>query len=378
YLENEVKKADLHLHVDESVDLSAPAPKDVLSIQEECEQLQRELREVSGNRDSLKKRLREMQQYRQVLRETQPFTSQGHSLGTPVRNRRLTDHEPLLDPTVTRSLESQLSFVAGIIHPWKVAAFERLLWRACCGYVIANFAEVPEAMEDPVTGEMLKPVAFLISYWGEQIGQKVKKICDCYHCQVFPYPSSLEEQLQTLESLQTRIEDLKSVLNETEEYLTQILQKVVRLLFPWMVRIQKMKAIYLVLNQCNFDITGKCMIAEVWCPSSDLLHLQLALERGSQKTGATVPSFYNRVPTTQVPPTLNRTNHFTAGFQSIVDAYGVGNYQEVNPALYTIITFPFLFAVMFGDVGHGVIMSLFAAWMVINQNDPKLRKETNE
>lgn len=49
------------------------------------------------------------------------------------------------------------------------------------------------------------------------------------------------------------------------------------------------------------------------------------------KSGSSVECFVQRIPTTESPPTLIRTNKFTAGFQSIVDAYGVASYQEVNP-----------------------------------------------
>jgi V-type H+-transporting ATPase subunit a len=40
----------------------------------------------------------------------------------------------------------------------------------------------------------------------------------------------------------------------------------------------------------------------------------------------------------------------------------------VNPAVFTIITFPFLFAVMFGDFGHGILLTIFALWMIKNED----------
>lgn len=50
-----------------------------------------------------------------------------------------------------------------------------------------------------------------------------------------------------------------------------------------------------------------------------------------------------------------------------MDSYGTSKYQEVNPGLFTIVTFPFLFAVMFGDIGHGMIIILAAAYMILKE-----------
>lgn len=52
------------------------------------------------------------------------------------------------------------SFVAGAVEPHKAAALERLLWRACRGFLIASFRETEQPLEDPVT----------VSRWGGEGG----------------------------------------------------------------------------------------------------------------------------------------------------------------------------------------------------------------
>ncbi|XP_061581193.1 T cell immune regulator 1, ATPase H+ transporting V0 subunit a3b [Cololabis saira] len=346
---------------------SAPQPRELISIEEESERLARELKEVSRNRDSLRAQLTQLCQYRGVLTRT-------HSLTASQVPPPVLESQGLFD----NRQDVRLSFVAGVVHPWKVPSFERLLWRACRGYIIVDFREMEDRLEHPDTGEMVQWTVFLISFWGDQIGQKVKKICDCFRTQTFAYPESPAEREEILQGLEGRIDDIRSVLSQTEAFLQQLLLRAVGILPQWKVRVQKCKAIQMVLNLCSPSVTDKCLIAEAWCPTTKLPELQCALREGGRKSGSTVDSFYNRLPSSTPPPTQFPLNSFTAGFQNIVDAYGVASYREVNPAVFTIITFPFLFAVMFGDVGHGILMALTALWMVLEEKDPKLRSNNNE
>ncbi|XP_045711182.1 V-type proton ATPase 116 kDa subunit a3 [Phyllostomus hastatus] len=369
FLQEEVWRAGLALPPPEA-GLPAPPPRDLLRIQEETDRLAQELREVRKNHQTLRAQLHELQLHAAVLGQGQgPQLAATHTDGPSERT-------PLLQSPGGPHQDLRVNFVAGAVEPQKAAALERLLWRACRGFLIASFRETEQQLADPVTGEPATWMTFLISYWGEQIGQKIRKITDCFRCHVFPFEDQEEARRGALQQLRQQSHELGEVLAETERFLSQVLGRVQQLLPPWQVQVRKMKAVYLALNQCSVSATHKCLIAEAWCASRDLPALQQALLESSREAG--VSAVVHRIPCRDMPPTLIRTTRFTTSFQGIVDAYGVGRYQEVNPAPYTIITFPFLFAVMFGDVGHGLLMFLFALAMVLAEDRPAVKSAKNE
>ncbi|KAM5273845.1 V-type proton ATPase 116 kDa subunit a 1 isoform 13-T13 [Ctenodactylus gundi] len=291
----------------------------------------------------------------------------------------LEESSSLLDPNeMGRGTPLRLGFVAGVINRERIPTFERMLWRVCRGNVFLRQAEIENPLEDPVTGDYVHKSVFIIFFQGDQLKNRVKKICEGFRASLYPCPETPQERKEMASGVNTRIDDLQMVLNQTEDHRQRVLQAAAKNIRVWFIKVRKMKAIYHTLNLCNIDVTQKCLIAEVWCPVTDLDSIQFALRRGTEHSGSTVPSILNRMQTNQTPPTYNKTNKFTYGFQNIVDAYGIGTYREINPAPYTIITFPFLFAVMFGDFGHGILMTLFAVWMVLRESRILSQKNENE
>lgn len=138
------------------------------------------------------------------------------------------------------------------------------------------------------------------------------------------------------------------------------------------VLIEKESIIYSTLNFLKVvqfdDKPGSTMIAKVWIPEEKVGLFEHILPHV-----VTI-----RQPThDEKPPTHFETNEFTAPFQEIVDTYGIPRYQEVNPALFAIAIFPFLFGVMFGDIGHGGILLAFSIWLIKDPNAKKILKDVH-
>uniref|UniRef100_A0A672RPZ3 V-type proton ATPase subunit a n=1 Tax=Sinocyclocheilus grahami TaxID=75366 RepID=A0A672RPZ3_SINGR len=323
------------------------------------EKLEQELREINRNHAALRQNLIELMDIDSLLRMTEDFFEEAESL--------LTYSEPPSEDSV---------FIAGVIKQDRFPAFEKVLWRLFHGNFVLRHAEMQATEELQALRGAVKKDVFIIFVQGDHVREKIRKVCEGFRASLYSCPKTLYERKQMSNSVMTQMQDLRMILRRTEEYRAGVLTRAAEHVQEWSSKVKKMKAIYYTLNLCNIDITQKLIVAEIWCPVSDLTLVQSALIKGSEQSGSSVTPVLNRIQTQQTPPTFNRTNTFTEGFQAIIDAYGVGTYQEINPAPYTIVTFPFLFAVMFGDCGHGLVMTLFAVW--VTSQAESLRKWKNE
>ncbi|XP_048779834.1 V-type proton ATPase 116 kDa subunit a 1-like isoform X5 [Ostrea edulis] len=380
FLEKEIKKDGIPM-LDTGDNPEAPVPREMIDLEATFEKLENEMKEVNGNTEALKRNYLELTELKHILRKTQTFFEEAeiHHVQA-MHDPSLTEENfGLLGEESHRSGQAlRLGFVAGVIVREKIPAFERMLWRVCRGNVFLRQAEIESPLEDPVTGDQVNKSVFIIFFQGEQLKSRVKKICEGFRATLYPCPETPAERREMAIGVMTRIEDLNTVLGQTQDHRHRVLVAAARNIKIWFIKVRKIKAIYYTLNMLNLDVTQKCLIAECWCPVQDLDRIQQALRGGTERSGSSVPSILNRMKTKEIPPTYNRNNKLTQGFQNIIDAYGISTYQEVNPAPWAIISFPFLFAVMFGDFGHGFIMFLIALFLVTREKQLQAQKINNE
>lgn len=267
-----------------------------------------------------------------------------------------------------------IGFVAGVISRERIAAFERILWRTLRGNLYMNQAEIPEPLIDPSTNEEIHKNVFVIFAHGKEIIAKIRKISESLGADLYSVDENSDLRRDQINEVNSRLSDLESVLRNTKQTLEVELTQIARSLSAWTIIVKKEKAVYQTLNRFSYDSARKTLVAEAWCPTNSLPLIKSTLHDVNERAGLSVPSIVNEIRTNKTPPTYVRTNKFTEGFQTIINAYGTAKYNEVNPGLPTIVTFPFLFAVMFGDLGHGLILTLAACAMIAYEKRLSRRK----
>ncbi|KAM4677963.1 V-type proton ATPase 116 kDa subunit a 4-like [Discoglossus pictus] len=376
FLELEVENEKIVKQTPEEIP-QTPLPREMIDMEIILEKLEGDLQEVNKNQQMLKQNFLELTELKYLLKKIEDFFQEETNLPddyVPDDTACLLEFRPRQSATAAVKLE----FTSGVIVQERMLTFERVLWRVCKGNIYLKYSELETPLEDPITKELVKKNVFVIFYQGDQLKQKIRKICEGFKATVYPciYCPTVCKDISV--NVNTRIKDLNMLITQTEAHRQRVLLEANHIVGTWSIMVKKMKSVFHVLNLCNINVTQQCIIAEIWSPKADRDLIKLALHRGTERSGSTIDPILDNISTSLEPPTFNRTNTFTSGFQNIVDAYGVAKYREMNPTPYTIITFPFLFAVMFGDCGHGTVMLGFALWMVINENKLLALKSSNE
>lgn len=312
------------------------------------------LQQLNDALDVLQSKRKELIQFRYSLLAVENFFSSNVS--------QISDVDHIYVDNPDESGRSKMPFICGTINREKVGVLQQILWRVLRGNLLYYSEEVPELVYDPKKGESIAKNSFIIFAHGSLINEKIKRIAESLDANLYEVLlQSVARQGQLLK-INGELNDLTTVIQQTDGALISELVVVSKDLPRWTEIISKEKAVYKVMNLCNYDDSRLTLVAEGWIPTSEIEHLKNTVK--SLTVSESIPTIVNILSTSKTPPTFHRTNKFTVGFQTLCDTYGIASYREINPGLPTIITFPFMFAIMFGDLGHGFLMFLAAAVLV--------------
>lgn len=232
YIEAEVRKDGVT--IPDLTELPrAPNPRDIINLEARFEKTENEILEFSQNAVNLKSNFLELTELKQVLEKTQSFFAEQEGA------LNLDSLRKTLVPEETQQVQGRgrLGFVAGVIQRERVAGFERMLWRISRGNVFLRQAEIGTTLEDPTTGNPLYKTAFVAFFQGEQLKSRIKKVCAGYHASLYPCPSAPDERQDMLKGVKTRLEDLKMVLNQTQDHRQRVLLSVAKELPAWIIMV---------------------------------------------------------------------------------------------------------------------------------------------
>lgn len=256
--------------------------------------------------------------------------------------------------------------LAGTLPLSSKVLFHRLLFRASRGgNFVAQFSDMQEPQFDATVGEAIAKTVFYVKTPFSEVASRLARVCKVVGCTLYDLPDSANysSQLGIIENNIVDTERVKEALQKSVvvELLKLAGQDELSPLKQYEQALRREKKCCEGFMCCNFS--QDFVVIEGWCPTEELSEMKRLFGPTSQVSIRTASP-----PVGAVPPTYFKVNAFTAPFQSIVNVYGVPRYGEVNPGMFTCVTFPFIFGVMYGDIGHGTVLMCAGLYLILTEN----------
>lgn len=297
----------------------------------------------------------------------------GNVMTSPLIGREEKEGDPFL--VGDRDSGNISNRIVGVIPTDRQAFFERMIFRMSRGNAITQFSPIDTKIMDPATGELMSKSFFSVVFVGAQLRARIFKTCATFNATRYTIPATPAEMRRALDALNVSIGESATVLNKTTAEISGLLSGILydrhtgrSPLADWIYHVRRERAISDAMRKCDLSNPRATNIkAEGWIPVEEQERLREVIThsvRAGHRAALEVPPKREQP---AAPPTYFRTNQVTETFQGIVDTYGVPRYQEVNPGMFTIVTFPFLFGVMYGDIGHGLILTMGALYILYRE-----------
>ena len=204
---------------------------------------------------------------------------------------------------------------------------------------------------------------------------RILKLINSFEARNFDFPETGEEMTKKLENIQEEVACCLHILTNSiialrnssmslnsppslsseESYIPSYL----------ILKSEIISAKFYLKNLNNFVQNKSLLHGLFWIPLDQVDILKNSVQNFNQNQSSSILKITDENPDDlrMMPPTSFYESSLLNQFQEIVNTYGIPKYREINPAVFTAISFPFLFGLMFGDIAHGFVLLCFAFFL---------------
>ncbi len=297
---------------------------DLKSMDHEIAEIETEIQPVLLKRRQLVEKKRELESLRDQIEALGP---RGLPVGGLMKSSLLATAIGVIEDRNLEYLRSLLGSIPSVVLPFRV---EGKKVHIICVVLRRDRGRLDEALkkvgfeEIEISGD----VTTLSEEVGGDITQKILKI---------------EEQLREV------ADEVQSLRHKYEGKLRELLARVEA-------------ALLLLKIETYCKVTEKTCLFAGWVPAK---RTQSLIEAVKSRTGGRAIAevveadkvVAEKGGKVEVPVLLEQPS-FLKPFQMLVSGYGMPAYGTIDPTIFVGVTFLFMFGMMFGDVGHGLVLLL--------------------
>jgi len=266
--------------------------------------------------------------------------------------------------------------ISGVVATDDRHRFERMLFRATRGNCYIRFSPLPSKALD-CDGKRIKKYCFIIFFKSPALETKIKRICDAFQANRYELPLNRIKEIDArIAANHKEIEDAQMILEKSKEQKFKLCSELALHVEGWLWVVRREKSTYHTLNLFKSDVAGNALLrGKGWILTSQLKKAKIAIRRAHKQMSLPPTGLLETLDGKHPqPPTHFITNKYTVAFQEFVNTYGIPRYKCANPALFTAATFPFLFGVMYGDIGHGSCLALAGLYLILTESKAEARE----